>query len=343
MKEIVAALSVLMLANLGNAETVRQIAPPTYVSSETQARAAIQKRTFQTAPPTNITDQWNMEVRHQGLAIDAYNTSFDTLYNTGVSIPPSYQWGPYGGAADQSVFQLFGFNAGALMISWDSPHPYDAPGCNQTICNGYNKHIAYQYTFSNPPKLYDPALGFGDDVSLALQADIRITQFDLYDYSGPSNPVARPIADLTWIVYLIEDGNPSPPIQVQVAVYSSHMAGSWYGVYGEIVGSSSTPYVATSMSGSPFVTIKADSVIQETRTTPWGRQEFCRIHITPTNLRTIVEWFNYWGHPPQAYSYDVSKYRIANATLLQEMAYAKEDYVVFGASYYAPAVYQLKQ
>lgn len=343
MKEIAIALSVALFSTASHAEIVRPIAHPAYVSSPTQARAAIQKRTFQAAPPTNIRDQWNLEVRHQGLAIDAANTSFNTTYHTGASVPSSYQWGPHGGSMDQSVFQLYNYNAGALMLSWDSPHPFDAPGCNEIVCNGYNKHTAYQYIFTNPPKVFDPALGFGDDVSLALQGNFRVAQFDIYDNPGPSNPSAKPIADLAWVIYLTEDNNSSPPIQLQVAMYSSHKSGAWYGVYGEDVGQGSTPYVATSMNGSPFVTIKADSAVQAVRTNTWGTQDFIRIHITPSNLRNIVEWYNYYGKPAQPYSYDVSKYRITSATVLQEMGYAKGDYAVFGASYYAPAVYQLKQ
>lgn len=342
-------LCVMLFCGYCHAEIVRQIAPPAYFSNSTQTRAAIKHSTYNHPPPL-ITDRWNLEVRNQGVSIDAFNTSFNTINNTGISVPSSYQYGPKGGAVDQSVFQLYQYYAGALMISWDSIYPYDAPGCDATLCAGWNKHTAYQYKFSNPPKLFDPALGYADNVSLALQGNFRVTQFDRYDYTGPSIPIKKPIASLTWVIFLKEDGNPNPAIQLVITMYSSDPDTlTWNFARREEFPGSTAVWLTTSMNGTsirPYTTIKADSTIQTMRTTPWLNQDFCRIHITPTNLRNIITDYNEkigLANTSQLYSLAVEKYRLQSVTVLQEIEYAREDYAVFGASYYAPGVYELKQ
>lgn len=340
-------LCVMLFCGYCHAEIVRQIAPPAYFSNVAQTRAAIQHSTWQHPAPVNLLDQWNLEVRHQGISIDAFNTSFNTINNTGISVPSSYQYGPKGGAVAQSVFQLHQYNAGALMISWDSIYPFDAPGCNATLCAGVYKHTAYQYKFSNPPKLFDPALGYADNVSLALQGNFRVTQFDIYDYTGPSNPVSKPIADLFWVVFLREDGNSNPSIQLVIDVYSSHLVAPWNFARSEEFPGSTAVWLTTSMNGTsirPYTTIKADSAIQTMRTNTWLTQDFCRIHITPTNLRNIITDYNAKiSDSSKHHSLAVENYRLESVAVLQEIAYAKEDYAVFGASYYAPGVFELKQ
>lgn len=342
-------LCVMLFCGYCHAEIVRQIAPPAYFSNSAQTRAAIKHSTYQNPAPVTLWDQWNLEVRHQGVSIDAFNTSFNTINNTGISVPSSYQYGPKGGAVAQSVFQLYQYNVGALIISWDSIYPYDAPGCNATLCAGWNKHTAYQYKFSNPPKLFDPALGYADNVSLALQGNFRVTQFDKYDYTGPSIPVSTPISSLSWVVFLSEDDNSNPPIQIVITMYSSHDVPPWnFARRSEFPGSTAV-FMTTSMNGTsvrPYTTIKADSAIQTMRMNPWLTQDFFRIHITPTNLRNIITDYNDQfteSESSQRHSLAVEKYRLQSVTVLQEIEYAKEDYAVFGASYYAPGVYELKQ
>lgn len=329
------------------------LAAPQWISSPYDATSHSVVKTTDYINPFVAKGQWNLNIRYQPASrqstpptIANYPvTTYNAINNTGLSVPADYQRGPFGGAGAQSTFQLNGYDIGALMISWDSAHPFNQPNCNPTKCAGLNKHVAYEYEFPENQKFPFSGTGNADNVSVALQGDFQVKQFE-------SNGGT---ADLYWALYFTGPKQTNPvekmDLQFVVLMYSSHTPGGPQAfVPNEIVGSTATPYAWTTMNTTDFATVRADSAKQyDGNPIPWTTKDFRRVHITKANLLNAINSVNtayrakYGQTTTVQLSTDVTQYSLKKVGVLQEMEYYGDQYVVFGASYKWPGVYLLKQ